>query len=668
MKQSLKNMFYLGLLLSGAGSLIAAGTTSTSQICDPCVKTDDCDPCDSDECLNCCQAPIRTYIHFRSQGANTARELVGWQWELNKPFMCENYGTAYLAYNYQRNFRPERIANQLFGGCCLKFAGSNVADRDPRCELLADNFGLSSNFRGNVTFCPRYENHIVDLGLYYGLDCFWQGSYLRIHFPITHTRWDLRACECVDTTSPAIAPCYVGSNSTANDLFFDLEPTPAIQTLQEALCGITPFGDKKENWCAGRIDFCRRTRTRVADIDFILGYNWLNNDCYHLGFYLQAVLPTGGKPRNLFLFDPVVGNGGHFELGGGISAHAVLWACGDHNLAFFLEGNVTHMFRNRQCRLFDLCKNGPFSRYLLLKEFDSNGTVNTYNGNLVSATCFTNRLVNVRVDVKGDASIKLAYRWCGWGFDLGYNIYGHSREKIDFRCDDLCCDIDSRKFCIKGTQGVCCSEYPVLQTSTETPEYKIFPDNTQTGLTGSPSVPSACPPLSDTVARVTIVPNNTCQPCATAFEGKPVPGGNAVTVSSTNSNVPCAVALAYNSKPVTNPNGSPTPGVQTTTQNAPSQLANRLTQEGFILCNNQNPVTFLDAQRDLDKKSAEAVSVFTHKIFAHWSYTWYDECAWNPSLGVGAEVEFDGNKKNREICKTSNLNLWGVWIKGNISF
>ena len=59
----------------------------------------------------------RHSVYFRSQGANTARELVGWQWEINKPEMCENYGAAYLAFEYQRSFKDKQIAEALFGRC-----------------------------------------------------------------------------------------------------------------------------------------------------------------------------------------------------------------------------------------------------------------------------------------------------------------------------------------------------------------------------------------------------------------------------------------------------------------------------------------------------------------------------------------------------------------------
>jgi hypothetical protein len=82
--------------------------------------------------------------------------------------MCENYSSVYLAYEYQRSFRSGRLANTIFGSSTLRFSGSLVENRNPRTELLADSFGLQRTFRGSVTFCPRIENHIVDLEILHG--------------------------------------------------------------------------------------------------------------------------------------------------------------------------------------------------------------------------------------------------------------------------------------------------------------------------------------------------------------------------------------------------------------------------------------------------------------------------------------------------------------------
>ncbi len=589
------------------------------------------------DCTTNCFKQLRTSVHLRSQGANTARELVGWQWDINKPDMCENYGAAYVAFEYQRSFKERQIAQSLFGSQRLSFAGSAVTDRAPN-ELLADYFGLPTDFRGSIFFKPRVENFIVDLGYYMGLDCWMQGLYLRLHAPFVHTRWniDTNCGNCVSIETPAInedgSPkqfplCYMGE-SVAD----------AATSIKQALSGFFLFGDMTEPWCAGRFDFARQVRNGLADIDVILGYNWINDDCYHFGTYIQAVLPTGKKQKNVHVFSPVVGNGKFFELGAGVSAHTVLWSGEDSNLALFLEGNVTHMFRSRQCRLFDLIDNGPFSRYMLLKEFETNGTSYTYANHMINATCFTNREVHVSLAVKADFSLKLAYRWCGFGFDLGYNGYGHSREKIELLCDSCPADIDKRKFGIKGTEGTCCFNYTianVLEGTTTTPT--IFPS----GETFPPNAtaPEGCPKLP-TSSMVTNFQNNATESDATAFHGGTRQSG---TISATD----CSVCL--NGGTVT----EPTPTSDLTPAN------------GYYINNGLQPT--LLSPNDLDIHSGEAHSVFTNKVFAHLCYTWMDECGWNPQLGVGGEVEIDANQ-NRSACERAGLSQWGIWVKGCVSF
>ena len=592
----------------------------------------------SNDCANACFNCLRTAVHWRSQGANTARELVGWQWELNKPEMCENYGSAYCAFEYQRSFKPHQIAKMLFGTSNLCFEGSAITDRNP-CALLADNFGLPTDFQGCIHLSPRLENFIVDFGFYMGLDCWYQGLYVRLHAPFVHARWtiDSHCGNCVTiqngTTNPDGSPkqfaqCYMGETAT-----------DTASSIQQALSGNFLFGDMQTPWSAGRFDFCRQTRNGLADIDVIVGYNWINDDCYHFGLYAQAVLPTGKKRKNLFILSPVVGNGKHFELGAGVSAHTVLWSGEDSNIALFLEGNVTHMFRSRQCRSFDLIDNGPYSRYMLLKEFTTNGTTYTYANSMINAINFTNRDVDVSVGVKGDFSLKLAYRWCGFGADIGYNGYGHSREKIEVLCNSCPAAIDKRKFGIKGTEGTCCFNYtianvPPSATPTIFPAGATFPPGS-TAPAGCPSIPEG------STSTISNLPNNGTQSDATAFK----PG----TQPSSGIPAPTNCTVCLNQGTVT----EPTPLTSLTTDN------------GFFVNNGLQPT--LLSVNDLDIHSGEANAWFTNKFFAHLCYTWMDECGWNPQLGVGGEVEIAANR-NQNGGETTGLNQWGIWVKGCLSF
>jgi hypothetical protein len=720
MKQFLKSVFTITLLLSSLGvcpqslavsrgcatpiSTVGSVTTSTVTSC----NTNFCNGSGSSSCAESCNTsrscssscesssdrsrdtscdgciPCRTGFHYRSQGANTARELVGWQWDLYRPYICDNYAVDYIAFEYQRSFKSRHISQALFGGETLTFAGSLVANR-PACALVADNFGLSRTFQGSIRLRPRIENYIVDLGFYIGLDCWCPGLFIRLHAPIVHTRWKLRSecasndccdfvCSSTLNTAP-FDPCYVSSTPSSSGMITTPGQLPASTTvvpgtfaaavtnaaaassIEQALSGNFLFGDMKTPWCAGRFDFCAHKRNGLADIDVIVGYNFFNDNCRHFGLYGQAVIPTGQKQGNFFVFDPVVGNGGHFELGVGLTAHTVLWSGECSNLSIWLEGNITHMFRSRQCRLFDFCNGGFLSRYLLLKEFDVNGTVATYNGNLISATCFNNRKVDVKINAKGDASFKLAYRWCAFGLDIGYNIYGHSHEKIRRLCqrdddDDSSeiCNIDSRFFGIKGTEGVCCFNYPIVDVTplvpgaTSTPT--VFPAGTVLdSLLGSTfTTPTGCPTLTlTTPLAVTAVPNNGTQPNATAFT---VVSSLTPTIASTD----CNVCLASNSNQVL----SATPVSSLTAAN------------GFIIANTSMP-SFVSIN-DLNLRSAESPAYLTHKIFAHVNWTLPDIGSCTTNIGVGGEAEFTGRRRVGNNCRRIGVNQWGVWIKGSMYF
>ena len=609
----------------------------------------------------CCLTPLRTGIHYRSQGSNTARQLVGWQTEIHKPEMCEFYGASYLAFEYTRSFNSCGIARALFGSDTLKFAGSLVKDRRAD-ELVADNFGLDRHFRGKLKFKPRIENFIFEFGFYLGLDQWVQNLYLRIHAPVVHTRWSLGSCGDCRRQSPCFGGqrfpfCYVDSsavalqnaittNNTTNEPV-ETSPTGSAGTLQEALSGDFVFGDMQTPWRSGHFDFCRRIRNGLADIDLILGYDFINNDCYYFGAFLQAVLPTGRKTRSEFVFDPVVGNGGHFELGAGLSAHSILWAGEDYNLSVYFEGNITHLFRSRQCRLFDLLHNGPFSRYLLLKEFNSDGTKLTYNGNLYNATEFATRAANVRLSVKGDASIKLAYRWCGFGLDIGYNIYGHTHEKITLRCDTHC-DLDTRKLGIKGTESVCCEKWTVADVNGVPSVFlpgTAFPENA--------TAPTGCPRLKPVAMETTQVNNNT-QAHTTAFTV--VPRNTQVYIPNNS----CTVCLNFDDRAAFESAVRDNPDFDT------GIPLSTLPQLPGVRVSNISPTQLLpDARAVLNVRSAEAPSYLTHKIFMHLNYMWEDPCGWNPHVGIGGEVEFNGKLKH---CTRFGVEQWGVWVKGGISF
>lgn len=693
MKQLLRQIFCLTLILCPMGLFGDSCSSSSSDKCSSsysskcssssssCSVSSSCSEssssCSSSSSSSSCSRKecgdgfARRGLHYRSQADNLARVITGWQWAIDRADMCENYGSFYAAYEYQRTFNGKKLARAYFGDDQLRFAGSQVVNRAAN-ELIADNFGLSTTFRGAINLRPRIQNHIVDLGLYLGFDSCVPGLYLRVQMPIVHTKWSLGCCKpakcensCTASGTAEFDSCYVSSTpnpatgattlpiTTTNDDFSDaVLGVPAATSIQQALSGNFLFGDMQTPWKAGKFDCSKNCNTRngVAALDFNLGYNVLLDDCYHLGGFLRVVAPTGPKQRDEFVFSPVVGNGRFWEFGGGLSAHAVLYSGERSNLALFFLGNVTHMFKSKQCRLFDFCGK-PNSRYALLKQFASNGLNLSYS-NLINAASVNNRRANVSISVKGDALVKLAYRYCGFGADLGYEVYGTTHEKIRLR------DCESRNNCsnqnfygIKGTSGVCAFGFPVGVIDGVN---NVLPAGTV--IDADITAPSGCPAL--------VVGSSTVM--TTQFDNSTQPNANMYTVvrptTTPVASTACNVLLSSTSDTIT----SITPIDEINPNN------------GFVLAGPQSPVLV----GDLDPRSAEAPSVLTHKVFGYLNYTFMDECGWDPEIGVGGEVEFDGLHKDhhRRHGKESNNNdrhnrrhgcglyQWGAWVKGSINF
>lgn len=555
-----------------------------------------CQRCENKDVFCTQPCMLSTVFIPRSQGANTARELAGWEEFIHQFDVGEYYLTSGHVLGYSHSFRPERIARALFGRSVLHFAGSQITDRG-RCDLIADNFGLSPQFRGSVRLHPSIENVIFDNQFFIGLDPWACGLYARIHAPLVYSRWSLglssvRETKQVDCSDfPA---CYMGEDTAK-----------ALCDPIEALKGDFTFGSMQQPWKYGRFDSCARSLTRLADIDLILGYNIWQWDTYHAGFYLQVVAPTGNKPTARHIFEPIIGNAKHWELGGGFSGHFVLWERDtNQNLAVYLEGNMTHMFKNRQMRSFDFCNHGPLSRYMLLKEFAHDNGMFSATGNLVPGINVTTRPVNVSVAVKGDVSAKLCYRSPCFIVDLGYNFYGKTKEHVT--CVNAH-DTDKR-YAIKGTAGTCALDYTTV---------------------------GAVPPLQ-----------------FGALVGK-----TALNSTQSQATIRCEASI---DNPVAVPPIHPTDIVVT----AFSRQQGPIEGQDVLRAFDSSPPALLSID-DLDISSGRMAAEATHKIFGYLGYNFYEaDWCYNPYLGLGGELEIDA----RSRVERTALNQWSVWVKAGFEF
>lgn len=572
---------------------------------------------------------VATSFNTRSISRNAARDLAGWTNYINKDSSRDVvYGAISVTPEYNHTFNSQSITRTLFGdnlfGDCkcpyLKISGSQVANRAPQ-DLLADYFYLPSDFESTVRFKPVIDNVILDFGFYLGLDAWTKGLYFWIHAPFAHTRWDLNINENIINPGINNAPegYYTPNTLPRNvllDSFTNFVNGAIVPNTQDVAFEELKFAKMSDE---------RLVKSRMAEIRTGIGWNFFAEENYHCGFNGQLAAPTGLRPDAEFLFEPLVGNGHFWELGFGLSGHYNFWRNEDEtaHCSFYGDINVTHLFRTRQARSFDLTRAGTLSRYMLAMEMTS-PAVNLQGPvaipPLIPSAQFDNILIplanittlDVEVSITVQADIVLMFNATSndWSFDFGYNYWGRSADHITIRQNE---SFDEQTFALKGDAQV----------------FGFMP-NTTTSV-----------PLSATEDKATIH-NGTNM-------GFPNP--------SRNPNIDFPQPAA------TNP---PAPQIPTNllyAQNLPDTPTN--------IINTSIPPVFI-TRNDMNFKGAQT-SGSSSKIFTHLSYTWNDKVEWQPYLGLGAEAEWGHTTKNN--CRPCDdhpaqcsVSQWGVWVKTGVTF
>ncbi len=392
-----------------------------------------------------CASPLfyaNSFLEPRSQSVNAARELVGWRQFINRGDMDGFYNAFYALAEYSQSYRPNRIAEYFFNQQFVTISGSMNTNRTPD-DFLADYFGLSPSFISDVAMYPRIKNSLVELNWYAG----YKQWYFRIHVPFVHctTHYPLRETINNNGEATEFPALYMDGNAI---------PAPSTSFTQSIESNNVIYGQITEGLNFSRIA-CAQHRSGVAEPQLAIGYNFIADDLSHVGFNVRCSVPTGNRSHARFLFEPMVGNGHHWEFGLGFTGHWTVWEKDyTQNLAVYLDINLTHLFEATQTRSFDFkshirvpCTNhNNFgSRYILVKEFDEFGTS---TGAIFPAVNVTTLPCKVHNDLQLDLAFMLGYssRWVD--LDIGYGAWVRSREKIE-----LCRGLPANRYGLKGIQN-----------------------------------------------------------------------------------------------------------------------------------------------------------------------------------------------------------------------
>ncbi|MGE0010418.1 MAG: hypothetical protein AB7F19_00450 [Candidatus Babeliales bacterium] len=393
-----------------------------------------------------CTTVGKPFLATRSQGNNLVRRLVG---EIHELLHCGNTcrnGIISITPEWSQNFNTNGLGTYFSLRPSARNQANSMNFRGSRAEnppfspentnVLAEYFLLASNFSGNVTLHPHIENFVTDINMRLNLYNRLPGLYFEIGVPITWTRAHVELKE-TPPANPGTNLAILASNNPINapfetpaPFFTITEAYNGIHEQQEFIFtspGVDPITITIENLNFARIND-KQTKSGVADVELVAGYNLLCKEKYHFAVNARLTVPTGNRPEAVYVFEPILGNGHHLQIGGGINAHAVVWHNGcDRSWRIWFDSALYYACSTRQKRTFDIQGSGIGSRYLLLKRFDAAGN---FDNAFMPGPNITTLDADVKIGLTGQAVLLADYQRGGLTVDFGYSIWGREKEKI----------------------------------------------------------------------------------------------------------------------------------------------------------------------------------------------------------------------------------------------
>lgn len=231
-------------------------------------------------------------------------------------------------------------------------------------------------------------------------------------------------------SSHSIGSTIIEVDTDQSDIELTIDDIPAASTVRDGLSGFT-FGNlsSREYNQFDLGDSDTRSKWEVGDIHLTAGYDFCKKNDRHFGVHIDFTIPTGTEIDKSFMkkvATPVIGNGDHYELGGGLSGHYEMWAKDEKSFIGCFDARLTHKFSSSR---FVSCDhmNIPMSRYALIKKLSSDLT---YDGTLMALGDVNAGMADVKSNLKGEFVIDFIYRHCNWEIGAGYNFIGQTKEQF----------------------------------------------------------------------------------------------------------------------------------------------------------------------------------------------------------------------------------------------
>ncbi len=197
----------------------------------------------------------------------------------------------------------------------------------------------------------------------------------------------------------------------------------------------------------GLIDGQAHSKTRIADVDLKLGWDFLKKDKATFGGYLFGTVPTADDRALTYAFEPVVG-GRHFGFGAGLCATANVWEDGDSSFKANFDVNYRYFFEREESRIAQvketyniLCHDGEdeaqtdsseltygWGHYFMISAASRSSLIAETGDDTYPAANVLGQVMKVkpRGRILGDVSV--CYEYSNFTVALGYHLYWQQEE------------------------------------------------------------------------------------------------------------------------------------------------------------------------------------------------------------------------------------------------
>lgn len=317
----------------------------------------------------------------------------------------------YFGINDKSAFKAEWVDSASYKNVALD-AGFLVHDTDSSNKAVSTESAM-------INLSPKTISYGIEFVYAQDLSKIAQGLHIAIALPVERVENDMR----LSITDPTAAT----ANATT---------ATVVSSLQKYLSGnleveangtgpVTAIANKGSQLKLNKAIFGgNQGATGIADIDVVLGYDFVKTENWRFEMNLGLVIPTGNTATGTYIFEPLYGNGGHWELGFGTRVDGRLWHSRDQRINMHLGADYRYGFQADETRTVSGAEN--WAQYALL------GKVGTtiVSQQFVPAANYATKDISVTPNSALRGNIGLEYGNGGFLIGMAYAPAWKEKESI----------------------------------------------------------------------------------------------------------------------------------------------------------------------------------------------------------------------------------------------